>query len=134
MDVLASSPSNPLLPYQAELQPFVTTVIGNLAYDRFRRQLESNDHILLHHGIEERFLRVALDQELAKRRAEAEQTGKLRVLCPGDQVLFQKVSAQALRCCLLRTLTGESYRGFAQTLAELDRDRQWLAEQFRRGP
>lgn len=123
--MLAPSPSSPLLPYQIELQPFVTTVVGNLAYDRFRRQLESIDHILLHHGIEERFLRVALDQELAKRRAEAEQTGKLRALCPGDQILFQKVAAQALRCCLLRTLTGESYRGFAQTLAESEL-RQWF--------
>ena len=123
--MLAPSPSSPLLPYQIELQPFVTTVVGNLAYDRFRRQLESIDHILLHHGIEERFLRVALDQELAKRRAEAEQTGKLRALCPGDQILFQKVAAQALRCCLLRTLTGESYRGFAQTLAE-SALRQWF--------
>lgn len=82
-------PPSPLLPYQTELQPFVTTVIGNLAYERFRRQLESIDDILLHYGIEERFLRVALDQDLAKRRAEGEQTGKLRALCPGDQILFQ---------------------------------------------
>jgi hypothetical protein len=115
----------PLLPYQAELLPLVPTVVGNLAYDRFRQQLESIDHILIHHGIEKRFVQTALDQELAKRKAEAETSGKLRVLCPGDQVLFQKVAAQALRCSLLRTLTGESYRGFAQTLAE-SQLRQWF--------
>jgi hypothetical protein len=46
-----SASSTPLLPYQADLLPLVPAVVGilagNLAYVRFRQQLESIDHILL---------------------------------------------------------------------------------------
>jgi hypothetical protein len=118
-------PASSVLPCQDDLRPFVPTVLGNLEYRRFRSQLESIDHLLRHLGVERRFVETALAQELAKREAEAKETGKPRILCPGDQILFQKNAAVALRCSLRRTLTGESYRGLAQTLAESEL-RQWF--------
>ena len=118
-------PTPSLLPYQDDLRPFVPTVLGNLEYNRFRQQLESIDHLLLHLGIEKRFLETALAHELGKRQAEAKVSGKLRKLCPGDQAAFQKNAAIALRCSILRTLTGQSYRIFAQTLADSPL-RQWF--------
>jgi len=118
-------PTPSLLPYQDDLRPFVPTVLGNLEYNRFRQQLESIDHLLLHLGIEKRFLETALAHELGKRQAEAKVSGKLRKLCPGDQTAFQKNAAIALRCSVLRTLTGQSYRVFAQTLADSPL-RQWF--------
>lgn len=87
------------------------TVPGNLEHSRFRPPLKSIDHLLRPLGVERRFVETALGQELAKGEAEAEPTGKRRILCPGDQTLFQKNAAVALRCSILRTLTGESYRG-----------------------
>jgi hypothetical protein len=115
-----SSPFQPLLssPFQDELRPCVPTVLGNLEYRRFRSQPESIDHLLRDLGVERRFVETALSKELAKREAEAKQTGKRRILCYGDQILLQKNAAVALQCSILRTLTGESYRGLAQTLAE----------------
>ena len=107
-------PTPSLLPYQDDLRPFVPTVLGNLEYNRFRLQLESIDHLPLHLGIEKRFLETALAHELGKRQAEAKVSGKLRKLCPGDQTAFQKNTAIALRCSVLRTLTGQSYRVFAK--------------------
>ena len=125
MSLALPLPAPSLLPYQDDLRPFVPTVVGNVEYKRFRQQLESIDHLLLHLSIEHRFVEIALAQELAKRQAEVDPSGKLRTLCPGDQLLFQKNAAIALRCSILRTLTGESYRGLAQTIAESEL-RQWF--------
>jgi len=56
-----------------------------------------------------------------------------RLLALGAIVVFHLVVA-AVAWLRLRSAQATSSAPFAQTLAELDRDRQWLAEQFRRGP
>jgi uncharacterized membrane protein YqjE len=56
-----------------------------------------------------------------------------RLLALGAIVVFHLVVA-AVAWLRLRSAKATSSAPFAQTLAELDRDRQWLAEQFRRGP
>jgi uncharacterized membrane protein YqjE len=56
-----------------------------------------------------------------------------RLLALGSIVVFHLVVA-AVAWLRLRSAQATSSAPFAQTLAELDRDRQWLAEQFRREP
>jgi uncharacterized membrane protein YqjE len=56
-----------------------------------------------------------------------------RLLALGAIVAFHLVVA-AIAWSRLRAAQATSSAPFAQTLAELDRDRQWLAEQFRNRP
>lgn len=108
-----------LVPQQEVLQPFIPTVVGNVDYREWKKTLDRIDEILLKGRVEESFLRLSL-----ARRNEEEQTAAARegrafhTLSPAEQENYQLVSAKALRCNLVRTLTGEGFRPFARRLAD----------------
>jgi len=108
-----------LVPQQEVLQPFVPTVVGNVDYREWKKTLERIDEILWQGRVEESFLRLSLarhnEEELA---AAAKENRAVHVLSTGEQEAFQRVSARALRCNLVRTLTGEGFRPFARRLAD----------------
>lgn len=104
--LLVSLPA--LLPEQDELQPPVPTVLGSIDYRSWRQRLERIDEILRSSRVEEVFIRLCLKRRLAE--------GKL--MCAGDQVLFQRICSVALRTTIARTLTGGSFRHFAARLAD----------------
>jgi len=116
-EVLTSLP--PLLPEQDYLRPFVPTVVGNLEFRVWKNQLERIDEILRMSQTEAAFVRLSLvRQKEREKTAAADEKRLVHLLTPGEQVLFQRRASQALRCMLVRTLTGEGLRPFARHLAE----------------
>jgi hypothetical protein len=116
-EVLNSLP--PLLPEQDYLRPWVPTVVGNLEFRVWRNQLERIDEILRLGQVEEAFVRLSLVRQKEREKlAAADDRRPVHLLTPGEQVLFQRRASQALRCMLVRTLTGEGLRPFARHLAE----------------
>jgi len=109
----------PLLPEQEELQPPVATVLGSIDYRTWRQRLERIDEILLTSRAEEAFLRLALKRRLEQLEKRAKQKGRATAgLCAGDQVVFQRKAAVALRTTVARALVGGSFRGFSARLAD----------------
>ena len=109
----------PLLPEQEELQPPVATVVGSIDYRTWRQRLERIDEILHASRAEEAFVRLALKRRLGELAKKAEEEGRPAPgMCAGDQVLFQRMSAVALRTTVARVLVGGSFRAFAARLAD----------------
>jgi len=116
-ELLAGLP--PLLPEQECLRPLVPTVVGNLEFRVWKKQLERIDEILRMSQAEGAFVRLSLARQKEREKQAAAGEGRpAHKLSPGEQVLFQRRAAQALRCMLVRTLTGEGLRPFARHLAE----------------
>lgn len=108
-----------LVPQQEVLQPFIPTVVGNIEYREWKKTLERMDEILRLGKVEESFLRWSLARRDQREQVAAAAEGRgLHHLTPTEQARFQCHSAQALRCTLVRTLTGEGYRPFARRLAD----------------
>lgn len=108
-----------LVPQQEVLQPFVALVVGNTEYREWKRGLERMDEILLTGRVEESFLRLSLARRNEQERAlAAAENRSFHPLSTTEQAAFQQVSARALRCNLVRTLTGEGFRPFARRLAD----------------
>ena len=108
-----------LVPQQEVLQPFLPTVVGNIEYREWKKTLERMDEILRLGKVEESFLRWSLARRDEGEQVSAATEGRaVHQLTPAEQERFQRHSAQALRCNLARTLTGESYRPFARRLAD----------------
>jgi hypothetical protein len=108
-----------LVPEQQHFDPFIPTVYGNVDYREWQSQLTRIDEILRAGLVEERFQRLALAHGDTQERAAAEKENRtFRSLTTTEQENAQKLSSQALRCNIARTLTGESYRRFACHLAE----------------
>jgi hypothetical protein len=108
-----------LVPEQLHFDPCMPTVFGNIDYRRWQNQLVRIDEILRTGGVEATFQRLALayGDEQEKALAKKEQRAIHR-LSTSEQANAQELSSVALRCNIARTLTGESYRGFACHLAE----------------
>jgi len=116
-EVLSSLPS--LLPEPEPLRPFVSTVVGNLEFRVWKAQLERIDEILRMGQVEAALVRLSLGRQRERELKTAAEEGRpAHMLTPGEQVLFQWGASQALRCVLVRTLTGEGLRAFARHLAE----------------
>jgi hypothetical protein len=108
-----------LVPQQEVLQPFIPLVVGNVEYREWKKTLERMDEILLQGRVEESFLRLSLARRNEEELAAAAAAGRaVRTLSTAEQEFFQLVSARALRCNLVRTLTGEGFRPFARRLAD----------------
>jgi len=108
-----------LVPEQQHFDPFIPTVYGNVDYREWQRQLTGIDEILRAGLVEERFRRLSLAHRDTQEKAAAEKEDRtFRSLTTTEQEGAQKLSSQALRCNIARTLTGESYRRFACHLAE----------------
>lgn len=97
-----------ILPVFQELRPRLPTIVGNVDYQNFRRQLEQIDALLRQSGVERHFVELSL----ARWRVQCD-----RVPSALEQTKFQERSRRALRCTLLRTLVQEDYRGFSCQLA-----------------
>src|SRR5450755_2328 len=107
-----------LVPEQEHLMGYIPTVVGPVEFRKWRQQLERIDEILLA-GVEETFQRLSLARrnEQEQRTAEAENR-PFRSLSVVEQASYQRLSSQALRCNVARTLTGESFRDFGCRLSE----------------
>jgi IS5 family transposase len=97
-----------ILPFQAQFRPVLPTIIGNVDYQRFERQLVRMDEILRESGAEERFVELSLEQfEGTHPEATAKEVRRR-----------QQHSYRALRCTVLFRILGGSYREMSRRLAE----------------
>jgi len=102
------SPTAPILPFQPTLCPALPTVLGNVDYREFERQLRRIDQLLFLSGVEKSFVAQSLsryDQQFPAAKTKARHR-------------HQRHSYRALRCNVLRGLLGEDYRGMSRRLAE----------------
>ncbi len=93
-----------MIPFQPEFRPALPVVFGSKDYHEFRSILEEMDRILIESGLEDNFIIRHLDscQELSN---------KPRLQSVG-------VIKQALRCCILLAITGESFRKLSLRIAD----------------
>ena len=150
---VTAPPLPALVPEQEHLHGFIPTVVGPVEFRLWKQQLERIHELLRLSGVEESFLRLSLARRDAEeRRQAAAEMRPFRALSPVEQASYQRLSSQALRCTVARTLLGLSLRQFACRLAEsallqwfskldridtvripgksaLDRYRQWLPEE-----
>jgi len=107
------------VPEQAHLTGYVATVYGPVEFRKWQKQLARIDEILGLSGGEEMFQRLSIARRNEdERRAAAKEQRPFREWSSGDQAYYQRLSSQALRCNLARTLTGESLRAFGCRLSE----------------
>lgn len=105
-------PIGNILPFQESLRPALPTVVGNVDYMEFERELHRIDELLRLSGVEQLFVRMSMGQwEKESREAKKERSHKARLH-------YQKQSFAALRCTVLMSLLGEPYRGMSRRLAE----------------
>jgi hypothetical protein len=108
-----------LVPEQAHLNGYIPTVIGPVEFREWKRQLERIHEILNLGGVEETFQRLSLARRNDEERRAAETEKRpFRELSSVEQAGSQRLSSQALRCNVARTLTGESFRDFGCRLSE----------------
>jgi len=100
--------SSQIISFPQEFRPKLPTIVGNVDYLTLRQRLEQIDALLRAGGVEEDFVRRALEGWNPE--------GKESVTA-GEQIRFQQRSRRALRCTILRTLLQEDYRGFSCQLA-----------------
>jgi len=108
-----------LVPEQEHLTGYIPTVVGPVEFREWKKQLERIHEILGLGGVEETFQRLSLARRNEDERRRSE-SGKrpVRELSAGEQAEYQRLSSQALRCNVARTLTGESFRDFGCRLSE----------------
>ena len=108
-----------LVPEQEHLTGYIPTVMGPVEYREWKSQLERINGILSLGKVEETFQRLSLARrnEEERRAAEGEER-PFRALSAVEQASYQRLSSQALRCNVARTLTGESFRDFGCRLSE----------------
>jgi len=93
--------------------------MGPIEFREWKQQLERIDEILGLGGVEEVFQRLSLARRNEGERVAAEKEKRpYRDLSNVEQASYQRLSSQALRCNIARTLTGESFRDFGCRLSE----------------
>jgi hypothetical protein len=108
-----------LVPEQEFLSCYVPTVLGPIEYREWKGQLERIHELLGLSRVEEMFQRLSLAQRnQAEQRAAEQENRPFYQWSPVEQESYQRLCAQALRCNVARTLTGESLRDFGCRLAE----------------
>ena len=108
-----------LVPEQEHLTGYVPTVMGPVEYREWKSQLERINGILSLGGVEETFQRLSLARRNEGERCAAEKDRRpFREFSAVEQASYQRLSSQALRCNVARTLTGESFRDFGCRLSE----------------
>jgi hypothetical protein len=99
-----------IIPFQQSLRPHLPTIEGNVDYRKLCAELSSVDQVLIHAGVEEKFLTAALQERLAQATAQK--------LSQSMLLNFQTHSRRALRCNIARIYLGQDFRGFAARLAD----------------
>jgi len=108
-----------LVPEQDHLSGYIPTVVGPVEYREWKQQLERIDGILGLSGVEATFQRLSLARRNKEEQLQAEEKKRpFRELSAGEQAEYQRLSSQALRANVARTLTGESLRDFGCRLSE----------------
>lgn len=95
---------NETIAYQLLIRPALPTVYGPLDYREYRRQFELIDELLSSSDLVDKFIRLSIEHNI-------DENGKLTQS-------FIAQSECALRCTIARMLIGESYRKFAEHLAD----------------
>ena len=108
-----------LVPEQEHLTGYIPTVFGPVEFREWKKQLERIDEILRSSVVEQTFQRLSLARRNEEeRRAAASENRPVYEWSTGEQAYYQRLSSQALRCNVARTLTGGSFRDFGCRLAE----------------
>ena len=108
-----------LVPEQEHLPAHVATVLGNIEYREWKQQLERIHELLGLSRVEETFQRLSLAQRNGKEQQAAEKKGRpFEAMGSVEQAKYQRLSSQALRCNVARSLTGDSFRDFGCRLSE----------------
>jgi hypothetical protein len=116
---LSIRPLPELIPEQEFLTGYVTTVIGPIEYRVWKKQLERINDILGLSEVEKKFQRLSLRQrDENEQRAAEKENRPFRPLSAGEQVGYQRLSSQVLRCNVAQTMMGEGFRKFTCRLAE----------------
>ena len=94
-------------------------MLGPVEFREWKEQLDRISGILMAGEIEKTFQILSLAQWNEQERRDAEREGRaFRQMSTVEQGAYQRMSSQALRCNVARTLTGESFRDFACRLSE----------------
>ncbi len=108
-----------ILSYQPELSPALRVVVGNVDYSAFRATLSRIDQLLRVSGIEAELVRSHMEAYEKDVAAYAERMGtQPRKIKVKERNNVQKHAVKALRCNVVRELTGESARGLSVRLAD----------------
>ena len=108
-----------LVPEQEHLPAYVATVLGNIEYREWKSQLERIHELLALSGVEETFQRLSLARRNGEEQQAAEKEDRpFYTLSTVEQASYQRLSSQALRCNVARSLTGGGFRGFGCRLSE----------------
>ena len=114
-----SRPLPELIPEQEILYGFVSTVMGPVDHRVWQHQLQRIDDLLKQSGTEKLFQRLSLGQREEQEEREAKtEDRKFRAFTPTEQVSYQLLSSQALRCTVAHTLLGETFRKYSIYLSE----------------
>lgn len=112
-------PSHPIVSIQQTLRPALPLILGCHEYHEQVLQLERTNRILIQSGIQSLFVKLSLEEYEAKMAAEGK---KIEIWQRSKHV---KKSEEALRCTLLRSTLGESFRGMSKRLAQCPLFRQF---------
>ena len=105
--------------YQPELSPALRKVVGNVDYTEFRETLQRIDRILIDSGTEVELVGLRVVEHERAGAAYARKMGTPPVALSAKALAnVQKGAVQALRCNVVRELTGESARGLSVRLAD----------------
>ena len=108
-----------IISYQPELSPALRVVVGNVDYSEFRETLERIDRLLIVSGIEGEFVKLRLESYEEDGEAYARRMGKEpRKISAKERARVQKHAVRAMRCNVVRELTGESARGLSIRMAD----------------
>jgi hypothetical protein len=93
-------------------------VVGNVDYRNFEARLVESDSLLRESGLEDDFVERRLREWERKGQGCATEAHANRGVSAKEQVRYQRMCRQALRCNVARQLTEKEYRRFTRRLAE----------------
>lgn len=117
-------PTEPIVTIQESLRPALPLVFGSKDYRDQEQLIERIDLVLRKSGIEQLFVRLSLEEHEAG-SAKKIITDKDRSRAAQERSRHAKRSEQVLRCNVLRSILGESFRGISKRLAECELFRQF---------
>jgi hypothetical protein len=107
-----TSPTLPNVTIQRSLRPALPLILGCKEYQEEALILERIDTVLRASKLEELFVQLSLEQQIKENKAAGKATNQLQLTKHAQK------SEQALRCNILRSILGESFRGMSKRLAQ----------------
>lgn len=108
----SNNPVMGILPHQETFRRALPKVTGNVDYTFFENDLKKMDEVILKSGIETLFVETSLERCVAQGRADGKAVG-------GEALeRRQRHSRSALRCTVLRSMLGVSFRDLSMQLAQ----------------